>query len=398
MIDLTAILGLPGYEVTGFEERGGEVGIAVRFTGEVKCPECGGGDVRNRDRRTPVLRHDSLGRRRCVLELETHKWQCRNCGRTFWHRFPGILPRRRATEPYRRTIFERHWDGISRRRLAQGEGIGSATVERWFLDFLGRLSAERKAAPCPRILGIDEHFFTRRYGYATTFCDLRHHSVYDVVPGRSEAALERYLMKLEGKAEVELVCLDLSSSCRVLVKKHFPNAQIVADRFHVIRVVNHHFLAGWRQLDPIGSEHRGLLSLMRRHRHNLRPEQQQRLSEYLAQQPVLEIICRFKQRLCDLLLKKHRTKRQCAQLVPRFLRAVQELRQSQIAALKSLGETLQDWAEEIVAMWRFTRNNGITEGFHTRMELMQRQACGFRNFANYRLRVKAMCSRACAQG
>jgi transposase len=333
-----------------------------------------------------------------VLELETHKWRCRSCGRTFWQRFPGILPRKRATEPYRRTIFERHWDGISRRRLAQREGIGSATVERWFLDFLGRLSAERKAAPCPRILGLDEHFFTRRYGYATTFCDLRHHTVYDVVLGRSEAALERYLMKLEGKADVQVVCMDLAPSYRALVKKYFPNARIVADRFHVIRIINHHFLASWRQLDPAGSRNRGLLSLLRRHRHTLRPEQQQRLSAYLAQHPVLEIIYRFKQRLCYLLLKKHRTKRQCAQLVPRFLRAVHELRQAEMAPLKSLGDTLHTWSEEIVAMWRFTRNNGITEGFHTKMEALQRQAYGFRNFANYRLRVKAMCSRACPPG
>ena len=43
-------------------------------------------------------------------------------------------------------------------------------------------------------------------------------------------------------------------------------------------------------------------------------------------------------------------------------------------------------------MWRFTRNNGITEGIHTKMEVLQRQAYGFRNFNNYRLRVKIMCS------
>ncbi len=43
-------------------------------------------------------------------------------------------------------------------------------------------------------------------------------------------------------------------------------------------------------------------------------------------------------------------------------------------------------------MWRFTRNNGITESFHTKMEVLQRQAYCFRNFQNYRLRVRVMCS------
>jgi len=42
-------------------------------------------------------------------------------------------------------------------------------------------------------------------------------------------------------------------------------------------------------------------------------------------------------------------------------------------------------------MWRFTRNNGITEGFHNKMGLINRQAYGFRNFENYRLRVKVLC-------
>ena len=61
-------------------------------------------------------------------------------------------------------------------------------------------------------------------------------------------------------------------------------------------------------------------------------------------------------------------------------------------ALSRLGQTLSSWSVEIATMWRFTRNNGITEGFHTKMEVLQRQAYGFRNFNNYRLRVKIMCS------
>jgi hypothetical protein len=36
-------------------------------------------------------------------------------------------------------------------------------------------------------------------------------------------------------------------------------------------------------------------------------------------------------------------------------------------------------------MWRFTRNNDITEGFHRKMKLIHRRAYGFRNFHNYRV-------------
>jgi transposase len=57
--------------------------------------------------------------------------------------------------------------------------------------------------------------------------------------------------------------MDLSSAYCSLVHKYFLQARIVADRFHVIRLINQHFLACWREIDPVGSKHRGLLSLMR---------------------------------------------------------------------------------------------------------------------------------------
>jgi transposase len=326
-----------------------------------------------------------------VLLLEGRKWVCLSCSRYFNQRFPGILPCQRSSEAFRQMIYRQHLDGINRSRLGRREGIGAATVERYFRHGLERQFAEWHSRRCPRVLGIDEHFFTRKKGFATTLCDLGNHKIYDVVLGRSELSLEAYFHRLEGKSEVKVVCMDLATNYRSLVRTHFPNARIVADRFHVIRIINHHFLACWRDLDAVGSRNRGLLSLMRRHRHNLKPDQLPRLMAYLEGHPALELIYRFKQRLCYLLLKKHRTRRQCEILIPRFLRAVHQLRQAGLAQLVQLGHTLSAWSNEIVAMWRFTRNNGITEGFHNKMELINRQAYGFRNFENYRLRVKVLC-------
>jgi hypothetical protein len=55
----------------------------------------------------------------------------------------------------------------------------------------------------------------------------------------------------------------------------------------------------------------------------------------------------------------------------RFLKALHELSQAGLAQLAQLGQTLTSWSVEIATMWRFTRNNGITEGFHTKMEVLQ---------------------------
>jgi Transposase len=109
-------------------------------------------------------------------------------------------------------------------------------------------------------------------------------------------------------------------------------------------MINHHFLSCWRGLDSTASRNRGLVSLMRRHRHNLSPAQSDKLTAYLASQPVLELIYRFKQRLCYLPLKKHRTRKQCQKLVPRLLRAIFRLRHASLAPLVQVG------AGEIVAI------------------------------------------------
>jgi len=150
--------------------------------------------------------------------------------------------------------------------------------------------------------------------------------------------------------------------------------------------------ACWKELDPTGAKNRGLLSLMRRHRHHLKPEQHVRLSQYLRENPAMEAVYRFKQKLCYLLLNKRLNQDKCRELAPKLLRMIALLREQPLPQMVQLGNTLHSWREEIATMWRFTRNNGITEGFHTKMEVLQRQAYGFRNFNNYRLRVKVMCS------
>ena len=43
-----------------------------------------------------------------------------------------------------------------------------------------------------------------------------------------------------------------------------------------------------RDIDATGCKNRGLLSLMRRHPHRLRADQQLRLAAYLVEHPVLE--------------------------------------------------------------------------------------------------------------
>lgn len=391
MPPITSLLNIDGFEledISGLDP----IVFKVRYRLALECLHCQSIALRIKDTFYRQVRHESFGARKVYLYLRTHKYLCKTCGRYFNDRFPGILPYRRSTQAFRKEVFEKHHDGICQKLLSDRLDIGEATVERCYRDFLALRLTRSQNEPCPRVLGIDEHFFTRKQGYATTLCDLAHHKIYDVVLGRSEKALEPAFQKLPDKRKVRVVVMDLSETYRSICRKYFPNAMIVADRFHVIRLVNHHFLKVWQAIDPRGRKNRGLLSLMRRRHDRLEPEQILKLQNYFSRLPALDALWSFKHELCDLLSFKHITHTQAPKLIPLFIQATQQLLDSPFEPLKTLGKTLQAWDKEIVRMWRFTRSNGITEGFHTKMELINRRAYGFRNFQNYRLRVRALCA------
>jgi transposase len=301
------------------------------------------------------------------------------------------LPYKRSTEAFRKEVFIKHHDGICQQTLSSRLRIGAATVERWYQSFLELKLSRSVNKPCPRILGIDEHFFTRKQGYATTFCDLKHHKVYDVALGRSELSLKPFLEHLMDKSKVKVVVMDLSETYRSIVRKYFPKAKIVTDRFHVVRLINHHFLKTWRLFHPEGHKNRGLLSLMRRNAERLDPLQVQRLGRYFSEYPGLAELWNFRNRLLSLMKLKMVNHDYAKGVIPVFLKMIRQLRESPWEPMQILGKTLQSWDQEIVRMWRFSKSNGITEGFHNKMETISRRAYGFRNFENYRLRVRTLC-------
>lgn len=271
------------------------------------------------------------------------------------------------------------------------EAVGQATVGRIYAQFTERKARERLSLECPRILGIDEHTVHRGQRFATTFCDLKNHRVFDLSPGRSQGQLRAYLSTLRGRERVRVVCIDLANSYRTLVRRWFPRALIVADRFHAIRLVGLHLLKLARQLCPALAGNRAWLGLLRARTDRLDATGTARLEALLQTHPVLRPILELKEQLWALLRLKAQSKHACRRHVRELLELIGKLRDSGLEPAVTLARTLKQWSAEIARMWRFSKNNAITEGFHRKMKLIQRRAYGFRSFENYRLRVIAQC-------
>lgn len=356
------------------------------------CPHCRSDDLRKKDRVERQVWHESVGLRRVLLRFFVCKFHCRGCGKYFRQRFDGILPWQRSSEALKRQVYRQHTQGISRRSLAKNCGRSDTTIARYYDRMYDLENRKLLTLRMPRVLGIDEHFFSRRKRFATTFCDLKKRRIFDVAAGRSHADLQPYLHNLTAKNRVRAVCMDLSESYRSIARTHFPRALVIADRFHVVRLALHHLMKTCRQIDPGLATGRGSAKLLQKHARNLTERQAGRLETYLAGQPAVACIYAFKEELMALLTAKQQTKDQCRILVYRLLDAIRQLAHSPFEHCQKLGRTLENWQVEIGRMWRFSRSNGITEGFHRKMKLIQRRAFGFRNFENYRRRVRALCA------
>ena len=382
------IIGIPGLEVMRVKSKRRIDVWARPYRRQAQCKHCQSPELRIKATHKRTVKHTRRGNQVMILHLKVPKYHCQSCGRYFRHPFAGLRPRYRSSDTYQMEVYEAHDGGVTQRKLSRTHQISGATVERWYRSHLSIKRSEMDRRRCPRVLGIDEHFFTRRKGYAPTFVDLKNHTVFDVKLGRSEPSLRPYLKGLRGRDNVQVVVMDLSETYRSIARQYFPGATIVADRFHVVRLINQHFLKVWQQHDPLGRKNRGLISLMRRHQWRLKDEQHANLMHYLAGYPVLQQLYVAKQKLVRLMLLRTLKRRRAERMVPRLLNLLDQFRDS---PWRALAKTLTSWLEPIVAMWRFSKSNGITEGFHNKMEMISRRAYGFRNFENYRLRVLTHC-------
>lgn len=385
------IIGLPNFKIISY---GGlkTVEIIAEYTGLIECLHCRSVNLRKKDRFQRVLKHHSIGCSKSVLIIQTHKFFCRDCGKYFNQRMPGILPYQRSTEPFKDEVSIKHHDGASILGVSKRLGLGEATVGRYYRRYLQREFDEHKNASCPKVLGIDEKKFSKKLGYQTTLVNLQKHKVFDITLGRSESNLGKYLQRLPDKQNCKVIVMDLSETYRSLAKEYFPRAMVVADRFHVVRLVNHHFLKTWSQLDEAGRKNRGLMYLMRMHEWSEMKEKSRRnLNRYLNENPALKAVYDFKQKLMKVILTRVHSKAEAKRVIPQFLDAIRALKMSKFRNLETLGATLENWSEEVVRMWRFSKTNSITEGLHRRMDEIQNRAYGMHNFGNFRIRVKAYC-------
>ena len=357
----------------------------------VVCPRCEARDVAFYDHYKRRAQFLLQGGEKRELVIKAKRYKCPHCGRVFRESIEGLKPWHRSSMELRKLIAKRYRQGVSNKDIAKEFDVSESTVERIIHEQYEAEVKEKLGYSAPLIVGIDEHKIHKRR-FATTIVDLKNHRVYDVIEGKSEACIGARIRSYPGRMQVKVVCMDLSSPYRSLVQRCFPNAKIVADRFHVIKLVLSTFMEFCRDMQPEIRWKRHITGVLRTHACNLSTTQKSTLKAFLEANPIIAAAYDFKEKLCKLLNNKKRTKKQCLSLIRELKHCMEQMRNEATKHFQALAKTLSNWFEPIIRMFRFSKNNGITEGFHRKIKGIQRRGYGYRNFQNYKLRVLVECS------
>ena len=404
----TALLGMDGFVVGAQLEVNGEWWLAVETTAEVVgCDGCGTRAI-GHGRREVWIRDLPMGDRRVVLVWRKRLWRCpeADCAVKTWsEETDAIAPRAVLTERARAEICRRVGrDGHSVAALAREFGVGWHTAMeavrdhgRPRVDHLSRLAM-------PSAIGLDETAFlaanaTHPTLLVTGFVDLDRHRLIDVVAGRSAEAVSTWLRAKPPRwlAGIATAVIDPYSGYARGLADGLPQARLVVDHFHAVRLGNQALDEVRRRIQQTTLGHRGRKAdpLYRIRRRLLAAHDRLGPRAFAAMvmlletgDPAGEVAAAY---LAKELLREVYATGELTDAAVRLDVFYDHCRRSEVVELTRLARTVRRWEPQVLA-WHDTRlTNGPTEAVNLLVKKVKRVGHGFRNFDNYRLRLLLHC-------
>jgi transposase len=229
-------MGLKGVKYQATEYRGDTIVFRVYQEPErQRCPECGSRDLVRRGCVWRDFRGIPIGGKKVVIRIPVQRVLCRECG-VLRQVKVGFAPGRRR---YIRA-FERYVVELARRMtlldVSRHLGVSWDTVKEIQKRHLERRYS-RPRLKGVRYLAIDEIAVRKGHKYLTVVLDLERGVVVFVGDGKGANSLAPFWQRLKRSgAQVQAVAIDISPAYAQAVTTHLPQATIVYDRFHLVRL------------------------------------------------------------------------------------------------------------------------------------------------------------------
>ena len=229
-----------------------------------------------------------------------------------------------------------------------------------------------------RYLGIDEIHLGKKSRYYTIVIDLEDGRILWAKPGRGGAALRGFWRRLRlAKAKIRAVATDMSAAYWSAVLDHLPDAALVFDKFHVIKLMNERLDDLRRQMVREAEGHlklciKGTRFLLLRNPENLQEDQIPKLERALQLNEPLLLGWYLKEELRELWNQPSRQK------MAAFLKDwCQKAEQTTIGQLIKMAKTLRTHASGILAYARHPITSGKLEGINNKIKTLTKRSYGF---------------------
>jgi transposase len=322
------------------------------------------------------------------LEIRKRRFFCKPCQKPFTEPISGIRKGFRTTERFRTSVLWACENFVDLERVQRAYRVSAGYVFKTLYERL-ELNLKKRQYPWPQTIGIDEHSFRKNRGktqFASVLIDYPNKRMFEVVEGKTQAELALSLEHIPGRENVQNAIVDLCDPFKNFIRGHFPNARIIADKFHVLRLLTPALIKKRYEITGTRADARARRLLLCSSE-KLDHWERRAIWEYLEKFPELQELYRWKERLHRL----YRTRG--------FERASQALQNlcdemalSLLPEIKSLRRTLLKWRVEILNYFLTGLTNGRTEGYNNLAKLVQKRAFGYKSFRNYRLRLLAACA------
>lgn len=407
--DTTALVGLDEFVVTGGWLLGGQwtLWIERRPLGPVGCPGCGT-RAWHHDWRRHVVRDLPISGVPVRLIWRKRLWRCPDpdCGiHTFADASHEIDERAVLTERARTHIARRVGPGgASVTSLALEFGVSWYVAMDAVRDHASARTAHVTSLGAPRAIGLDETSFLAATAnsptmFVTHVVNLDTGATIDVLQGRSKPAVEAWLASKPQvwRQGIEHVVIDPHQPYAAAVRNWLPQAEIVVDHFHIIRLANQALDEIRRRVQHDTLDHRGhrddpLYRIRRRlltaYEH-LADGAFDRVLAWLAKgDPDGEVSAGY---LGKELLRQVYEATDPMQARRRLVVFYQLVADVEVPELTRLASTISRWEPELLRWHTTGLSNGTVEGTNLLVKNTKRSGFGFRNFDNYRHRVLLRC-------
>jgi transposase len=348
------------------------------------CPKCGVLSETGYDRRRVQIKDSPIRGKIIRLTILKRRFFCKECKKPFMERISGIQHKRRTTERYRSSILWACENFVDLKSVKRAYKCSNAFLYEAFYERL-ELKVRQNRYPWPKTIGIDEHSFQKRrrgtIPFATMIVDYVNKKPFEVVDSKTTARLKEKLAAIPGRVNVRNVVLDLCDPFKNFAHEFFPNAELIADKFHVIRLL-HPAINRHRRALPGHSKNRRLRALLLTSSHRLDSFEKADLMNFLNDHPTLKELWIAKEKIHTLYRTKGLNRARWV-----LHRLVEDLMKSEIKELNTLAKTLWKWSVEILNYFKTRLTNARTEGFNNLAKVIKRRAYGYRNFENYRRRL-----------